>query len=197
MSPGPYGHPAEATGVHARRTAILPEPVGRRQRGSAMFAAKPHEAEQGPEGISEPRNVAREWRRPVATGDQTCSEPKTGPETERAGWGRQPARQVFFRPGLLRGRRKFRFDALAGGAVSNSCNIFPLLGGNGDVSDVVTQSEHCGGQDDMEEVFQLALVIVFVAVLLVSGQLFMEYRASKSFDGPAVATLTSGTVKTR
>jgi hypothetical protein len=146
MSPGPYGHPAGATGVHARRTAILPEAVGRRQRGSAMFAAKPHEAEQGvPEGISEPRNVAREWRRPVATGDQTCSEPKTGPETERAGWGRQPARQVFFRPGLLRGRRKFRFDALAGGAVSNSCNIFPLLGGNGDVSDVVTQSEHCGG----------------------------------------------------
>jgi hypothetical protein len=49
----------------------------------------------------------------------------------------------------------------------------------------------------MEEVFQLALVIVFVAVLLVSGQLFMEYRASKGFDGPAVATLTSGTVKTR
>jgi hypothetical protein len=49
----------------------------------------------------------------------------------------------------------------------------------------------------MEEISQLALVVVFASVLLVSGQLFMEYRASKSFDGPAVATLTSGTVKTR
>jgi hypothetical protein len=63
---GPYGHPTGATGVHARRTAILPEAVGRRRRGSAMFAAKPHEAEQGlPEGIREPRNVVEEWRRPV------------------------------------------------------------------------------------------------------------------------------------
>jgi hypothetical protein len=36
-----------------------------------MFAAKPHEAEQElPEGIPEPRNVVREWRRPVATDDQ-------------------------------------------------------------------------------------------------------------------------------
>jgi hypothetical protein len=76
-SSGPYGHPAGATGVHARRTATLPEAVGRRQRGSAMFAAKPHEAEQElPEGIPEPRNVTRvirEWRCPVATGDQTSA----------------------------------------------------------------------------------------------------------------------------
>jgi hypothetical protein len=58
ISSGPHGHPAGATGVHARRTAILPEAVRRRQRGSAMFAAKPHEAEQElPEGIPEPRNV--------------------------------------------------------------------------------------------------------------------------------------------
>jgi hypothetical protein len=58
ISSGPYGHPAGATGVHARRTAILPEAVGRRQCGSAMFAAKSHEAEQElPEGIPEPRNV--------------------------------------------------------------------------------------------------------------------------------------------
>ena len=69
ISPGPYGHPAGATGVHARRTAILPEAVGRRQCGSAMSAAKSHEAEQGlPEGIPEPRNVTGEWLRPVATG---------------------------------------------------------------------------------------------------------------------------------
>src|ERR1700682_6646217 len=68
---GPYGHPAGATGVHARRTAILPEAVGRRQRGSAMSAAKSHEAEQGlPESIPEPRNVTGEWRRPGATSDQ-------------------------------------------------------------------------------------------------------------------------------
>jgi hypothetical protein len=66
ISSGPYGHPAGATGVHARRTATLPEAVGRRQRGSAMFAAKPHEAEQElPKSIPEPRNVTRECRRPV------------------------------------------------------------------------------------------------------------------------------------
>jgi hypothetical protein len=49
----------------------------------------------------------------------------------------------------------------------------------------------------MEEVFQLALVVVFAAVLLVSGQLFMEYQSSRIADGPVVATLTSGEVKTR
>jgi hypothetical protein len=49
----------------------------------------------------------------------------------------------------------------------------------------------------MEEISQLALVVVFAAVVLVSGQLFMEHRASKSFNGPAVATLTSGAAKTR
>ena len=66
ISSGPYGHPAGATGVHARRTTTLPEAVGRRQRGSAMFAAKPHEAEQElPKSIPEPRNVTRECRRPV------------------------------------------------------------------------------------------------------------------------------------
>jgi hypothetical protein len=64
IRPGPYGHPAGATGVHARRTTTLQEAVGRRQRGSAMFAAKPHEAEpELPEGISEPRNVTKTaWR---------------------------------------------------------------------------------------------------------------------------------------
>jgi hypothetical protein len=49
----------------------------------------------------------------------------------------------------------------------------------------------------MEEVTQLALVVFFAAVLLVSRQLFMEYRASRNFDRPVVATLTSGEVKTR
>jgi hypothetical protein len=44
--------------VRARLTAILPEAVGRRQRRSAMSAAKSHEAEQElPEGVREPRNV--------------------------------------------------------------------------------------------------------------------------------------------
>jgi hypothetical protein len=147
ISSGPYGHPAGATGVHARRTATLPEAVGRRQRGSAMFAAKPHEAEQElPEGIPEPRNVTRERRRPVATGDQTFSEPKNGPTCGESRLGRQPARQVFFRPGLLRGVwPEVQIRRPRGRRRSNSCNIFPLLGGNRDVSDVVTQSEHCGG----------------------------------------------------
>jgi hypothetical protein len=31
----------------------------------------------------------------------------------------------------------------------------------------------------MPELFQLALVVVFAAVLLVSGQLFMEYRVKR------------------
>ena len=71
ISSGPYGHPAGATGVHARRTATLPEAVGRRQRGSAMFAAKPHEAEQElPKSIPEPRNVTRECR-PQVRGRRT------------------------------------------------------------------------------------------------------------------------------
>ena len=57
LAQGHMGTSAGAT-VHARRTATLPEAVGRRQRGSAVFAAKPHEAEQElPEGIPEPRNV--------------------------------------------------------------------------------------------------------------------------------------------
>ena len=51
--------------------------------------------------------------------------------------------------------------------------------------------------DEMEEIFQLGLVVVFAAVLLVTGQLFMEYRSSKIFDGPAVAAVTSSAVKTR
>jgi hypothetical protein len=97
----PYGHPTGATGVHARRTATLPEAVGRRQRGSAMFAAKPHEAEQElPEGIPEPRNVTRvirEWRCPVATGDQTSATnrypmpPPTGPLAFQLKFGRTSA----------------------------------------------------------------------------------------------------------
>ncbi len=85
ISSGPHGHPAGATGVHARRTATLPEAVGRRQRSSAMFAAKPHEAEQElSKSIPEPRNVTRECRRPVATGDPTCSEPNMEVALERA-----------------------------------------------------------------------------------------------------------------
>src|SRR6266702_2041663 len=74
ISSGAHGYPARATGVHARRTAILPEADGRRQRGSAMPAAKSHEAElELPEGIPEPRNVTGEWLRPVATGDQASA----------------------------------------------------------------------------------------------------------------------------
>ena len=49
----------------------------------------------------------------------------------------------------------------------------------------------------MEELSQLTLVALFTAVLLLTGQLFIEYRASKRFDGPTVATLTPSPVKTR
>ena len=54
-------------------------------------------------------------------------------------------------------------------------------------------------RDDMEEISQLAtamVAVVFAAVLLVSGLLFIEYR-SKSFDTPAVAAVTLRGEKTR
>jgi hypothetical protein len=51
--------------------------------------------------------------------------------------------------------------------------------------------------DEMEGTFQMALVVVFAAVLLVTGQLFLEYRSSKIFDGPAVAAVNSRAVKIR
>jgi hypothetical protein len=52
----------------------------------------------------------------------------------------------------------------------------------------------------MEEISQLAtamVAVVFAAVLLVSGLLFIEYRSSKSFDPPAVAAVTLHGEKTR
>jgi hypothetical protein len=44
----------------------------------------------------------------------------------------------------------------------------------------------------MEEMFQLALVVAFAAVLLITGQFFMEYRSTKIFNGPAIAVATRG-----
>lgn len=47
----------------------------------------------------------------------------------------------------------------------------------------------------MEEMFQLAtavMVAVLAAVLLVSGQLFIEKRSLNCFDAPAVAAVTLG-----
>ena len=47
--------------------------------------------------------------------------------------------------------------------------------------------------DEMDEMSQLMtamMAVVFSAVLLVSGQLFIGYRSSKSFDTPAVAAVT-------
>ena len=55
-------------------------------------------------------------------------------------------------------------------------------------------------KDDMEEISQLAtamMAVVFAAVMLVSGQLFIEYRSSKSSDRPAVAAVTLQGEKTR
>jgi len=44
--------------------------------------------------------------------------------------------------------------------------------------------------DEMSQLTTAMLAVVFSAVLLVSGQLFIEYRSSKSFDAPAVAAVT-------
>jgi hypothetical protein len=55
-------------------------------------------------------------------------------------------------------------------------------------------------KDDMEEISQLAtamMAVVFAAVMLVSGQLFIEYRSSKSSNTPAVAAVTLQGEKTR
>jgi hypothetical protein len=41
------------------------------------------------------------------------------------------------------------------------------------------------------------MAVVFAAVMLVSGQLFIEYRSSKSSDRPAVAAVTLQGEKTR
>jgi hypothetical protein len=82
LAQGHMGTSAGAT-VHARRTATLPEAVGRRQRGSAMFAAKPHEAEQElPEGIPEPRNVEA-----ASGGNRRSTSPTTRyPSRQQAPW---------------------------------------------------------------------------------------------------------------
>ena len=40
----------------------------------------------------------------------------------------------------------------------------------------------------MEAMFQLALVVAFAAVLLITGQFLMDYRLTKIiFNGPAIA----------
>src|SRR6266702_7763826 len=75
ISSGPHGYPARATGVHARRTAILPEAVGRRQRGSAVPAAKSYEAEfELPEATEYNQRVAASG----ATSDQASPDSPYG-----------------------------------------------------------------------------------------------------------------------
>ena len=44
--------------------------------------------------------------------------------------------------------------------------------------------------DEMSQLATAMMAVVFSAVLLVSGQLLIEYRFSKSFDVPAVAAVT-------
>ena len=49
----------------------------------------------------------------------------------------------------------------------------------------------------MHEEFQLALVAIFAALMLVSGLFFAEYRAARTFDErPAVASLNLGQPQT-
>lgn len=43
----------------------------------------------------------------------------------------------------------------------------------------------------MEDLFQIALVVVFAAVMLVTGLLFIEHRSSKPLDARAVAAVIS------
>ena len=57
--------------------------------------------------------------------------------------------------------------------------------------DASHNSEMASNKDDMEEISQVAtamMAVVFAAVLLVIGQLFIEYT-SKSFDTPAIAAV--------
>ena len=44
--------------------------------------------------------------------------------------------------------------------------------------------------DEMSQLTIAMMAVVFSAVLLVSGQLFIEYRSSKRFDTPALAAVT-------
>ena len=46
----------------------------------------------------------------------------------------------------------------------------------------------------MDEIFQLALVVVFAAVLLVTGLLFMEYQ-SKHLDDGGSAPLSASSAR--
>jgi hypothetical protein len=57
ISSGPYGDPAGATGVHARRTATFPEAVRRRQAKSK--SALPSILQGTVDGGNEPCNVGR------------------------------------------------------------------------------------------------------------------------------------------
>ena len=44
----------------------------------------------------------------------------------------------------------------------------------------------------MEEMFQVALVVGFSAVLLITGQFFMEYRSTQIVNGPTIAAARHG-----
>jgi hypothetical protein len=44
--------------------------------------------------------------------------------------------------------------------------------------------------DEMSQLTTAMMAVVFSAVLLVSGQLFIEYRSSKRFDTPGLAAVT-------
>jgi hypothetical protein len=45
----------------------------------------------------------------------------------------------------------------------------------------------------MEAMFQLALVVAFAAVLLITGQFLMDYRSTQIFNEPAIAVATHRT----
>ena len=86
-----------------------------------------------------------------------------------------------------------RLQVLAGHLPWQSSGLEQVLGAS-------HNSGMASNRDDMEEISQLAtamVAVVFAAVLLVSGLLFIDYRSSKSFGTPAVAAVTLRGEKTR
>jgi hypothetical protein len=76
--------------------------------------------------------------------------------------------------------------------VPTKLHLFPADWRNGGLSClVVYDRSFAEALGQMEDLFQMALVVVFAAVMLVTGQLFIEHRSSKLLDAPAVATVAS------
>jgi hypothetical protein len=76
-----------------------------------------------------------------------------------------------------------------------NCIFFPSLEGTKIPLALLRDLRLAEARDEVEEVSQLALVVVLAAVLLACSQLFMERRSSQIFDGLGFATETLRAVK--